>query len=152
MFQYTYIQPTDIPDILNTAIEFNIESQCGVPVDPNSLVDYIVKTLEHKVGNVIIARQKDDLKFAGTLMVVTDSMWWDKNYKIASEVFWWVAPEFRGSSCGSDMLIIGESLARELGAQEFHMFCLESVNPDRVASLLERSGYVQAQRMFRKRF
>lgn len=68
--------------------------------------------------------------------------------KMASELAWWVKPEFRQSSAGIKLLKALQDSAKENGAESLTMICLETINPDQVQGIYERMGYSQTERAF----
>lgn len=61
---------------------------------------------------------------------------------VAQELFWWC------EGGGLKLLERFEQWAHEAGAQKVLMLCLESVEPERVASLYRRRGYLPLERSF----
>lgn len=61
---------------------------------------------------------------------------------VAQELFWWA------DSGGLKLLQAFEEWARNAGAKRVLMICLESVEPDRVARIYTRRGYIPIERTF----
>lgn len=65
--------------------------------------------------------------------------------RVASELCWWIEPEFRGGRVALQMLRLVETWAREQGAVAFEM-----IAPDeRVAEFYGRLGYARADVHYR---
>lgn len=147
----TPIEGSDLEDFLKAADMFATESKVGVPINPDTLIEQIASMIEKQHGNVLIARTEEG-EFVGTIGFCVSPMWWDETYLIGEELFWWVSPEYRNGLIGIKLLNEAEKYIRALGAKEFHMMCLETVEPDKVGSLYQRLGFSPAQYLYRKRF
>lgn len=60
---------------------------------------------------------------------------------VATEAFWYIAPEHRGSSSGLRMLNEFELWAAMRGAKRLHMAYLLASMPEKVSKLYEKRGY-----------
>ena len=59
----------------------------------------------------------------------------------ASELAWYVEPEFRGTSTAIKLMKMYEAEALERGCTEIGMVCLESINPETTGKIYEKLGY-----------
>jgi GNAT superfamily N-acetyltransferase len=77
-------------------------------------------------------------------------LYFNHNYKVAQELWWWVEEEYRGSSCGKLMYDALENWAKEKKADSMFMIALEDTNVERMARLYKRKGFVGTERTFIK--
>jgi len=90
----------------------------------------------------------EDDEIAGFIIGMVFGSPMNQMVKMASELAWWVKPEFRRTSAGIKLLKALEESAKGNGAVSLTMICLESINPDEVQGIYERMGYAQAERSF----
>lgn len=69
--------------------------------------------------------------------------------KTATECFWFVAPEARGS-IGLRLFYAFEAEAKRRGAERFLMVHLNNLTPDSLAKLYERRGYKAIETSYEK--
>ena len=72
------------------------------------------------------------------------------SYKVASELFWWIEPEYRGAALGEALLMGIEAAAKAAGVTFFNMIALNAVDPERVAAIYLKRGYKLAEWSFMK--
>lgn len=72
----------------------------------------------------------------------------DEQTLLAQELFWWVAPEHRGSGIAIELLDAMEAAARAAGAKALLMLCIDRLEGKRVAQIYQRRGYAPAERTF----
>jgi GNAT superfamily N-acetyltransferase len=78
-------------------------------------------------------------------------VWFDHEHLTAQEVFWWVEPQHRGGSLGTELRQGLEDWARNKGCLTMEMGALEASRPEILAQLYERKGYGAKERIFCKR-
>lgn len=69
---------------------------------------------------------------------------------IATEVLWYVAPKYRGSRLGIDLLKGFEDWAKDRGAVEICIGISTGIDADKTGQLLERRGYHCAGGIFKR--
>ncbi len=92
--------------------------------------------------------QKGAVAMASTMAY---PVWFDNEHLTAQEVFWWVEPQHRGGSLGTELRQGLENWARNKGCLTMEMGALEASRPEALAHLYERQGYGPKERIFCKR-
>ena len=117
-----------------------------VPYDPDSIRYWCSMMLEQQlllvaeVGGVVV----------GSVGAISAGLLGNVNYKVASELFWWIEEEYRETGLGVALLKGIEGAAREQGVKFFSMLALNAVNPMKVSELYLRSGYKLTEWNFTK--
>ena len=70
--------------------------------------------------------------------------------KIATEVVFYVAPEYRKQGLGEKLLKQTENVARQLGVHLLSMVHLDSVSPEKAEALYNKHGYAKSETVFTK--
>lgn len=68
--------------------------------------------------------------------------------KVAQELFWWVDEDKRDSGLGRDLLKEAEHRAKEQGAKNMMMLCLDELEPGKAKSIYGKMGYTPRERTF----
>lgn len=84
----------------------------------------------------------------GAIGFVVFSMFMNKSYLVAQELFWWVDKDKRSSKLGLNLLKGAEEIAKELGARSMLMISLEELNGDKVNRLYKSLGYKRRETTF----
>ncbi len=134
----------DYDDLLRMGREFVAEAGRGEIDD-----DTLLMTLESlkEQGILKVCENGTVCGAAGALVF---PHYWNRGEMIAQELFWWVDEAKRGTSAGLRLLVALENEARDLGAKELLMLCLERVDGDKVANMYERLGYEPLERTYTK--
>ncbi len=69
----------------------------------------------------------------------------------ATELFWWVDKEKRGTSLGIRLLKAAEEHALKLGAKNFSMLSIEGLKEEKLDSLYTKLGYSLSERIYMRR-
>lgn len=70
--------------------------------------------------------------------------------KIASEVMWWMDPEYRGSRVSLELLDAYEFWATKCGANVIQLSTVETEQAERIGKLYNRRGYKLTERGYIK--
>lgn len=100
------------------------------------------------IDSVAIFLAEDEGRVIGGCGIIGFPLWWADDTQLSQELFWWVAPEARGTSAAKDMLHAMEAWAKGEGAKYLFMVCLEDKNADRMARLYRRSGFEPVEHAF----
>jgi GNAT superfamily N-acetyltransferase len=74
------------------------------------------------------------------------------NYHVASELFWYIRPEFRSLGAGKALLVGLEEAARKEGVEFLAMMVLcDAGDPERAAAIYTANGYQRSEMTFMKR-
>ena len=134
----------DFPDIEIIGGEF--AEAAGQPeVDSESLRESLGNLLN---GGILKVAENGSIQgVAGALVFPA---YWNRNEIMAQELFWFLRPEYRGTSTGLKLLISLENSAREKGAKRLMMLCLDALDGDKIASMYERLDYEPQERTYVK--
>ena len=137
--------PRDIPWIVDAASEFAIEGYPGDRVDEDHVYDVVTAAMRRDEALVAVLEADGD-KFAGCFMATSgDNLLTGKPQ--CAEVFFWVAPQFRGH--GKRLLTYVENWARARGCETAALSRPESAS--RAGKIFEAWGYAPAERWYRKK-
>jgi ribosomal protein S18 acetylase RimI-like enzyme len=137
----------DIPHIIRMGRLFWSQTAFGeIPYCPDSIA-YIAREM---LKMELLLMAEVDGKIAGSVGAVASPLFGNRDVLIASELFWWVEPQFRDSGIGKEMLMGIEQAAKERGVSVFSMMALESVEPEKAAAIYQRLGYSATERAFSK--
>lgn len=140
--------PDDISDIVRMGRHFWSQTFFKeVPYCPDSITYQCHLMMEHKlllIGEI-------DSKVVGSVGALAVPLYGNLSVLVASELFWYVEPEYRNSGIGKMMLEGIEAAARARGVHTFSMMALESVEPEKAAKMYQRLGYEPTERAFSKR-
>lgn len=81
------------------------------------------------------------------IMVVPFTL--NRNYKVGTEIMWWVEPEYRHSRVALEMLDITEQVAKVDGCHLLSMSALDT-SPPGVVKVYEKRGYKLQESSFTK--
>lgn len=133
----------DVPRIVEMGVRFVAESEYWKlgTANPDKIVALVMSIID--LGGVFVA--EDGPGVVGMLCgCLSDHPMMDS--LIASELAWWVDPEYRGSA-GARLIAAFEGWAREKGADVVHV-----VAPNqRVAAHYRKRGYVEMETSFMRR-
>jgi GNAT superfamily N-acetyltransferase len=87
----------------------------------------------------------------GMAAAVLFPSFFDGQTLLAQELFWWVAPEHRGSGVALELLDAMEQAARRAGAKALLMLCIDRLDGNKVAGIYKRRGYRAAERTFMRK-
>jgi len=140
----------DIPELVEVMRNFYRESGYAsrVEYDPISAADTFAALIEDNNGCLIVAEQDGEL--VGSIGALAFPLYFNKSYRMAQELFWWLSPKLRGSSIGIRLLRKAEQWAKLNRVENFIMIALDKVNPDKVGSLYKRSGYELSEYLYMK--
>lgn len=100
-----------------------------------------------KPGVMLVA--DDNGKLAGMVCMHIDAATFTPAV-IASEIVWWVEPEYRSGTTAVRILKAAEAAAKERGATVVRMAAL-STSPEQAGQIYERLGFVQTEVYYTKR-
>lgn len=94
------------------------------------------------------------LESSGNLIGMLGGMayphWWNRDYLVAQELFWWCEPEARGE--GGKLLSAFEDWARNKGVSEITMVGTGKLKHAALSRYYERRGYKATEQSFTKGF
>lgn len=129
----------DLPECLRLCKLFHAESQYSdIPLNEKHLLELLTQLCENQF---LIIDEGCVFGF------VVFPVFFNQDYLMAQELFFYVEPTARGKGKGKEALLFAESKAQELGAKKLNMLCLES---NRIDGLYRAMGYNQEEVIFSK--
>ena len=122
------------------AFAFFKESQINGSLDFKFFCNFWDGLIASKVGVVLVNERGDDVRngIIGGLV----SPCFMTGDKIATEAFWWIAPELRKySPAGIKLFIEWEKIVKEMGVKRIYVGNLHAINHDQMQHLYHRLGY-----------
>lgn len=137
----------DMLDILRLGRQFC--EALGENFDRHSVVEHVDMLLEMSNAEVLLV--EDEGYVVGMAAALHLPLYIDSSQKVASELWWWVDPEYRNAGAGSALLDGLESWARSEGCTRMSMMLMEELPGSRgVESMYYVSGYKAHERTFVK--
>lgn len=142
----------DVEEIVALGIEFFDQSPYAAVTEyaPEDVWATLNGLIESPAGILLVAYgPQRAAQVIGFAAAVVNPLYFNASYRVATELFWWVQPEYRAGT-GRRLLEHLEQRAAGLGAHAMQMMALETVRPEAVARTLQRSGYRPVERSFVK--
>ena len=135
----------DVPWLCDALEAFAGEYPAQLPLADNrphseALVAHLLDT------QFVAIAQTADAEPVGLLAALCEPHPFNPSLRIASELWWWVVPAYRGSTAGGRLFAAFEAWAREQGAHAIAV-TLEATSPLADAALVAR-GYAPTERQF----
>lgn len=99
---------------------------------------------EESKGGIIIA--KEDNTVAGFMILISYPFYLDPNYILASELCWWVEPEYRSSGVGAKLLQAAKAWAAYKGAKQLIM--ADIVTSINLSAFYEVNGFKLKEKQY----
>jgi len=112
--------------------------------------DEISATIRHLIEHVKVFVADVDGTLAGCFVAVLSPVWYAPSHKVATEVAWWVAPEYRKGTTAIRLIQAFEQWAIESGASMVSMSNLQVNDNGAVADILGRMGYAMTEQTHTK--
>lgn len=129
----------DIESLIRICTRFYGETQypAMIPLDEDSLTEMIFRVLDH--GFHVVAEVNGEV--IGGIGCIVQPFSMNAAYKVATEMFWYVEPEYRNqASIGVSLCEVAETLARHDGCTLIAMSRLET-SPEGVDKFYKHRGY-----------
>jgi RimJ/RimL family protein N-acetyltransferase len=117
-----------------------------IPFDPESLEKMISICLENPDAALFVCEEEG--KIAGCIWGIVFPSHLNCNYKIATELTWYVHKEYRGKNYALDLVDTFENWAQEKGATVVILISLEKNN--KIENVYERLNYIKCESSFVK--
>lgn len=117
-----------------------------VPLDRDSCADYF----RISINQSMLAVAEFNGVVQGFILAISSPFVVNKAYTTASELAWWIEPEYRNGSAGIKLLRFSESLAKKQGASFISMASLQASMPEKVHKLYSSQGYEHAESTYLK--
>lgn len=138
--------PEDFPDILRMSKAFAEASPYkDFPMTEEKITELILTLLRDKNKTLIVLYLQDG-KPVGMIAGMSSEMIFSREI-IASEVIWWVDPEFRGGRRSLALKEAYEYWAKRIGAKYIQM---ANLNDDKIERYYQRTGYTLTEKAYLK--
>lgn len=128
----------DIPRIVEMGRSFwELTDYRSVPYDPGSIEHWSRVMISQEL--LLVAEA--DGEVIASVGAVCAPLLGNVQFRVASELFWWVEPKYRSHGMGQALLMGIEAAARAQNVTFFNMIALNSVDPEAVAALYLAHGY-----------
>jgi GNAT superfamily N-acetyltransferase len=150
MVELTKVTIQDVEEYLVLLKKFHSKSTINNFADFNydSCKTFLLACLENP--DILILCCKNNNKIVGIAGGLLFPLYFNHNYKVVQELWWWVEEEYRGSCCGKIMYAELEKWAKEKQANGMFMIALEDQRIDGMVKLYRRKGFVGTERTFIK--
>lgn len=138
----------DFEQILEMSAKFWIETQFTEPFEP----DHTLKMVEMAYDHGLLAVVDIDGLCVGFCAGVKSFILGSTKAMCATELAWWLNPEYRGGKNGVALLQFMEGLVKEQGIKYWTMVSMESSMPEQVGRMYEKLGYVRSETCYTKVF
>lgn len=147
MFKLSIARVEDFNKLLPMAQKFyeNHPHAATMGFDMESAYKLFLDMVEH--GFIVVAWENDEP--TGMLAMMVGPFVLNNNYKVATEILWWVSPEYRQGRRGLLMLKMAEELAKIDGCHSVTMSSL-TVGPEGVDKVYRHRGYIEMEKSFVK--
>jgi GNAT superfamily N-acetyltransferase len=92
----------------------------------------------------------DYLDLIGFVGGAVAPMYMNFDYKIGTELFWWVHPNYRKAGVGAALLSGIEAAAKAAGCKFWTMLAMQCMAPERAGQIYEAAGYRWVERSYSK--
>lgn len=130
------LNSSEIPLIFPLAQEFR--KSIGMGFSAVALHEKLGILMDQGMGYAFCTK-KDDVIRGMIVFQITKDLCSDEVF--ASEIAWWIRPEFRGGSDAVRLLNAYESFSTDQGADYLSMVHLEGDNGDQLKRIYEKRGY-----------
>lgn len=139
----------DIPAIVELAKEFHKETPySSLRLDEKKIRQKLEKFIIEQGKDYVVLLSTDGDEIVGALVGLAYEAAFSSD-RLAVELFWYVKPEHRRSSRGSDMLDAYEYWARGVDCK-IVQFGLLSTSPTTMSRLYEKKGLVSVEHIYQK--
>lgn len=124
----------DFDQIISMCSEFWGQSGMEVEFQPEQARAMLYVSLDHGLLAV-------ENNLNGFISAIKGPCIGNADYIMATELAWWINPNYRGKMLGVQLLKYLEKLCISQGVHRLNMLFMETSMPDRIKKLYERFGY-----------
>jgi GNAT superfamily N-acetyltransferase len=130
----------DLRAIIEIMLEYREQLPAGLYPDPDP--DYTLGNLQqcHDAGSMLYVLEWDGERAKGCLVAHVSDCYWSPGRMQASDMIFYVRPEYRGST-GGRLLLRMEALCRQHGIASLEMNNVSPEHQEAVDALYGRAGY-----------
>jgi GNAT superfamily N-acetyltransferase len=142
----------DLNRVLELGREFFGESPFAglAPWDDDSFVTTIAAFLSEAVEGSLLVAQRADGSIVGMAGAVIFPLYFNMNFRMAQEIFWFVQPDER-KGAGTALLDALEVETRKMGADVFMSASLAGKRDKALDRVYQRRGYTPAENIYMRR-
>ena len=138
----------DIPVLLRMSRDFySVTNFAEIAPFCYDTMSKFFETLIDKREHVFLVAENAD-RLAGFTIALIFPAWFNRDVIMGQELLWWIEPDHRKQGTGLELLTALEEAVVEKGAGSFIVASLDNLEPDRLARLYARRGYVPHEHMF----
>jgi RimJ/RimL family protein N-acetyltransferase len=140
----------DLEEYLKLSAKFHSQSTIKdyAPFSPENMKTFLINSLNNP--DIAIFVCKENNKLIGITGGLLFPLYFNHNYKVVQELWWWLDPESRGSTAGNLMYNALENWAKEKQANAMFMIALEDNRVETMSKIYKRKGFVGTERTFIK--
>jgi hypothetical protein len=116
--------------------------------DYESCKKFLITCLDNP--DIVILSCKQGNKIVGITGGLLFPLYFNHNYKVVQELWWWVEENQRGTNCGKLLYEALEQWAKDKQANGMFMIALEDNKVESMVKIYKRKGYVGTERTFIK--
>lgn len=131
----------DLPDLMRMARAFLEATPYASIGIAESFPQLLLKLIDEHI--LLVA---DTGRVRGMAAVMLVPLYFNPSHVAASELFWWIDPDARGSGVGRELLDAIEAAAKERGAKTLAMISMKAMTD--VEGVYLKRGYEAAERTF----
>ena len=118
-----------------------------IEFDPEGYSAFYLSALENETMGVWLAETEGEI--VGIVGAIAYPLYFNPSAVVVQELWWWLAPEFRGA--GGKMFKQIELWAKERNASALFMIALEDDRAAKMEKLYKRAGFTPMERTFIKK-
>ena len=119
----------------------------GLPLDVESFEEMVAGYIKGQNGIVILLMDEDYV--AGGIAGKVETWGFNKDIKLAIELFYWVDEKYRGKD-SVKLLFLYEKFAKALGASKSIMVSVDTHLKGKIDKLYKRMGYSEYEQFYTK--
>jgi len=105
---------------------------------------------QNLIKNGIVQVAYDDDRLVGMFLAVVGFIPFNPLAKAATEMVFYVDPDYRKDGLGTRIIKQSENVCRQLGVVYLNMIHLDSVDPEKAEGLYNKLGYYKSETVFTK--
>ena len=140
----------DLDEYLDMSETFHKNSPIKqqAPFNRQNCADFLLSNADNK--DIVLLSCKENDKLIGITGGLLFPLYFNLDYKVVQELWWWVEEDKRGSDCGKLLYNALESWAKHKQADAFFMIALEDSRVETMAKVYKRKGFKAMERTFIK--
>jgi GNAT superfamily N-acetyltransferase len=141
--------PKDVAEMVKFGKQFWTQTSYyreGVEYDFEAIRNMTISLIDN--GIVLVARHEGAV--VGLMLMMVGHMPFNPSTLVATELVYYVDPDYRASGAGQKLLRMAEKIAAKRGVKYISMIHLDSVEPERAEAVYSKMGYSKTETLFSK--